>query len=127
MGPGVRRDDELRQPVSAPRHRTFRIAGHAGPAHFWPHRVNPARCRYPYPPRQGRAALAVAAHSGELLIDELLWDPLERGIVLGGEARPIPRIGAAGAARLARAAAEKIASFHGDPLARSALARYRCF
>jgi hypothetical protein len=35
-------DFEWRQPVPAPRHVAFGIAGHAGAANFRPHRINPA-------------------------------------------------------------------------------------
>ena len=92
---------EHRQAVPSSRHVAFGIAGHAGAAHFGPHGVNPARGRHADPARQRRAAIAVAAHARQPLVDEICRDEIERRVVLGGEPRPVRRIGAAGPASLA--------------------------
>ena len=94
---------QSRQSMPSPRHRTFDIAGHAGPAHLGPHRINGARGGHADLARQGRAAVAVAAHARQFFVDKFLRDQIERSVVLGGEARPVPRIGTAGAAGLAGA------------------------
>src|SRR5437763_7162211 len=46
---------------------------------------------------------ALAAHARQLFVNEIGWNAIERCIVLGGEARPVRRISATGAASLAGA------------------------
>src|SRR5882757_6806852 len=86
-----------------PRHVALGIAGHAGAADIGPNSVNPATNGNANLARQRRAAVAVAAHSRLPLVDEFLRDQGERLLVLDAEARPVLRIGAAGAAALAQA------------------------
>jgi len=101
-GPCVRRDDgKYWQSVPLPCHRAFGITGHAGAAHFGPHRVDQACRRLADLARQRRAAVAVAAHSRQSFVDESFRDQVERRIVLGSETRPVLRVAAAGAAGLA--------------------------
>src|SRR5258708_10613490 len=89
--------------MPAPRHRAFGIAGHAGAADLGPRRIDRARRRDADLARQRRTAIAVAAHPRQSFIDELFRNQVELRVILGGEARPVLRIAAAGPAGLARA------------------------
>src|ERR1019366_757985 len=90
-----------RQSMPSARHRTFDIAGHAGPAHLGPHGINGARGSHSDLARQCRTAVAVAAHARQPFVDEFFRNQIGRGVVLGGEARPVLRIGTAGPTGLA--------------------------
>src|SRR5229473_6955594 len=84
------------------RHVALDIAGHAGAADLGPYRVNLAPHAGANLTRQRRTTLAVAAHARLPRVDELFRDQSERVIFLDAEARPVLRIGAAGAAALAQ-------------------------
>src|SRR5258708_38813710 len=103
QGRRTERSRQRRQAVPSPRHLTFGIAGHAGPADFGPISINSARGLDADLAGQGRAAVAVAAHARQFRVDEVFRNAIERGVVLGGEPRPVRRIGTARAAGLARA------------------------
>jgi hypothetical protein len=111
--------------VPSSRHLAFGIAGHAGPADFGPIGINSARRRDADLAGQRRTAVAVAAHSRQFFVDEFFRNEIERGIVLGGEARPVRRIRTARAAGLAGAGIINgwIASFHASRLARNGATR----
>jgi hypothetical protein len=89
--------------VPSPCHGTFGIAGHAGPADLGTNGIDQAGGRHPDPAGQRGTAVAVATHARSSLVDEFLRNEIERGVILGGKARPVGRMRAAGAARLARA------------------------
>ena len=87
--------------VSAPCRIRGRRACRFGRPRAAPHRSR-MRSRRRFS-RQRRTAIAIAAHSRQPVVDEFCRDQIERQIVLGGEPRPVRRIGAAGAAGLAGA------------------------
>jgi hypothetical protein len=77
------------------------VARQARTADVRPQAVDGARRRQSHVAHQGRAPIAVATHSREPGVDQCRRYHVEIGVVLGGEARPIARIGAACAAGLA--------------------------
>ena len=98
---GVQRGSIGREAVAQPRHPAGIVARQAGPAHLGPHRIDRARGRDPDLARERHAAIAVAAHAPQRIVDERGRDAVEIGIRLGGEARPLLGIGAARPAALA--------------------------
>src|SRR5205085_9784546 len=86
---------------AAPRRRTGVVAGQARAAHVGPRRIDRARRRNADLSGERRAAIAVAAHFRARIVDINCGDRRERGIALQREARPLGRMRAAGAARLA--------------------------
>ena len=90
--------------MPAPRHVAFGIAGQAGPAHFRPDLIDPARGMRAHFTGQRRAAIALAAHTGQPVVDEFFRNEIELRVILGGEARPVAGIRTAGATGLARVA-----------------------
>src|ERR1700722_2700055 len=108
------RERQPRQSPFAARQRAFGVARHAGAAYFGPHGIDDAGGFDPDPPRQRRTAVAVAAHAGLSLVDELCRNEVERRVVFGRKTRPVMRIGAAGAAGLARTFGfgRRLAGFH---------------
>lgn len=75
----------------------------AGPANVGSDLIDSAGDGFPDLAIQCTAAIAVAAHAGLTFVHEFRRDQVEFRIVLDGEARPVARIRAAGAAGLARA------------------------
>lgn len=96
-GPSFKR----RQTVSPTRHQAVVIARHAGAADVGTDVVDAAGRRLADLPAQCRTAGAVAAHAGFVGSHVFLRDKVELRVILGGEARPSGRVGAAGATGLA--------------------------
>jgi hypothetical protein len=92
---------DWREPVALPRHPALLVARQAGSANVRPHRVDRTRGGDTNVPDQRGAAIAVATHAPLRVVDQRGRNARELGFVLGGEARPLPRIGAAGPAALA--------------------------
>ncbi len=93
---------DLGQSMMSSGHIAGVVARLAGAAHIRTHVVDGAGCRRPDFARQGATTVAVALHAAEAIINILRWDAVERGIVLGREARPFRRVVATGPAGLAR-------------------------
>lgn len=95
---------DLRQSKPSPCQAAFRVARLAGAADVGTVRVDDASRRAADLAIKRRAAVAVAAHPGLLRVDEFCRNLIKRRIVFQREARPVPRIAAARAARLTRRA-----------------------
>ena len=72
-----------------PRHQACIVAGLARAANIRSDAVNCAGSGDPDLAHQGGAAIAVALHASEMLVDEVGGDAIEMRIVLKGEARPL--------------------------------------
>ena len=72
-----------------PRHQACIVAGLARATNIRSDAVNCAGGGDADLAYQGGAAIAVALHAPEMLVDELAGDAIEIGIVLQGEARPL--------------------------------------
>ena len=72
-----------------PRNDAFGVARHAGPADLGTNGIDLAGGRHPDPAGQRGAAVAVATHARSSLIDEFLRNEIQRGVILGGKARPV--------------------------------------
>jgi hypothetical protein len=86
---------DRREAVAQPRHPAGIVSRQAGPAHLGPHRIDRACGRDPDLAEERHAAIAVAAHAPQRIVHQRDRDAIEVGIGLGGEARPLPGIGAA--------------------------------
>jgi hypothetical protein len=75
----------------APRLLAGPIARQAHSANLRPERINRARRRYADLPDQRGAAISFATHATVVVIDEESWNPIELGIALRREPRPIRR------------------------------------
>ena len=83
------------------RHQALVIAGHAGAADIRAQFIDAASGRLADFACKSRAARAVTAHAGQVGRYIFFRDPVELRVILGGEARPLGRIGTACAAALA--------------------------
>ena len=72
-----------------PRHQACIVAGLARATNIRSDAVNCAGGGDADLAYQGGAAIAVALHASEMLVDELAGDAIEMRIVLKGEARPL--------------------------------------
>jgi len=79
----------ISQSESLPRQETCIVAGFARATNIRSDAVNCAGGGDADLAHQGGAAIAVAPHAPETLVDEPAGDAVEMGIVLQGEARPL--------------------------------------
>src|ERR1044072_9034050 len=93
---------KLRQTEAAPRQRAGIIARLTRAAHLRTHRIDRARGGHADLAAQRRAAIAVAAHRPAGASDGIARDRFDFLFGREAEARPLGRIRAAGAARLAQ-------------------------
>ena len=73
----------------APRLLAGLIARQAHSANLGPERINRARRRHADLTDQSGAAISFATHATVVVIDEESWNPIELGVVLRREPRPI--------------------------------------
>ena len=90
-----------RQPMRRPRHQAVVAAGHAGAADIGAEIIDAAGRMFAHLAGERRTSAALAAHSGLVGRYQLGRNAIELLVVLGREAWPVGRIGAAGAAALA--------------------------
>ena len=90
-----------RQPMRRPRHQAVVAAGHAGAADIGAEIINATGRMFAHLSGERRTSAALAAHSGLVGRYQLGRNAIELLVVLGREARPVGRVGAAGAAALA--------------------------
>lgn len=70
-------------------HEAFRIARHAGAAHFWPHVVNPAGGGFTDFARQRRATNTDASHAALVAGNVFGWNKRKLLVVFSGKSRPL--------------------------------------
>lgn len=105
--------------MALPRHVAGMVAGLAGAAYVGPVGVDRAGRRNADLTYEGQAAHAIATHARKLVIDQLGGNPVQRGVVLNGEARPFVGVSAARPAH--RAGGGVSALHHGGGAQNSAI------